>query len=167
MPSLMKNYNPLIHIMGEVVVIAGVTFFFYLRITKLNVVVTELTKKINEQQLIIQRHEDILNKILKNSGPDPHIHQPIPVHFQKNFTPQQPPQPPPKSEELETGSVLDDELLSELGELSEPDSTKPEDESTKLEDEPESSCIVEIKDAESPNLKEKRDKKKKSKSKSK
>ena len=128
MPDFLKKYNPLIHIMAEVVVFAAVSVFFYFRMTKLDVAVRELIKKINEQQIIIQRHEELLNKIM-NEGvhfhprPQPaqaHIHTHAqPQVVAHNNTPPQPraPQQQPIPDELESESVLDADLISELDEL--------------------------------------------------
>lgn len=143
----MKN-NQIIHITAEVIIITGVCFYFSRKTKALNNRIDILTQKLEEQQELINKHEDIISQLLFRlselnqypiSNPIPPIPPIPPIHSvnkktnkktnKKEKTVKQPKNIkkvrfdiPLEEEEKElTEEELDEELKDELSELKEDD----------------------------------------------
>ncbi len=148
MAKLLEN-KQIVHIVSEVVVLSGLTLYFSQVNKRLTKNITELNQKLEEQSVIIENHEQVIQKLVQNvnnitiqfhksvqksttkQGP---IKQSIFVQKQKHVdlplktTVQQPKNNKIKIEEVSSEDEddeeddeedLDDILAEELGELSE------------------------------------------------
>jgi hypothetical protein len=133
MSKLMENKQQMIHIASEIIVLIGLTFYFNQKNKKLLGHIEDLAQRIEEQEDILQKHEQMLQKLL---GSTPRNSKPIfiPSKFSKsrktevNSLPQNneiPDKVPLVSSEVsEDESDLDDAIAEELEELEELKSEK-------------------------------------------
>ena len=111
-----RNMSSLYHIVGEIVLFSCIFAYFHIRTKTLNSKIDDLIQKLEEQDLIIQKHDHLLKLLLKKkSSKAPTI--------SKNSSKSSKPLiviNPIKEEEnddLDTSALLDMELESELGDL--------------------------------------------------
>ena len=126
----------IIHIVVEIVVLTGVSFYFASKNKQLSSSIQALSKKLEEQEEIIQRHEQILMQLVKsvNQNNNNNVIKPVTVNIipdlpiKKNKDPKivSVKAQPLKNEvsESENESDLDDEIEEELKELEKDDDLK-------------------------------------------
>ena len=102
--SFIEKYSNIIHIVSEVVIISGVSFYFITRIKKLENTVENLKIKVNQQQEVI---DNILN-LLK----DKNINDGYKQVIETNYIPD-------NNSVVSFNKELDNEILEELKELEE------------------------------------------------
>ena len=56
----------IIHIASEVVIITGISIYFQLKVRNLNNAIERLENKIEQQDQVIQNHEQLLLRIMNN-----------------------------------------------------------------------------------------------------
>jgi hypothetical protein len=130
------EHKQIIHVVSEVVIIASVSYFFYQKNRKLSQEIENLTQLLQEQQNILEKHESLIKKLLQNQNYQQTVMQNKPKVVEKVKAIRKEvvlPSPPIKEEEEEpelprvirldepeekNDSDLDDEIQSELNELS-------------------------------------------------
>ena len=130
------EHKQIIHVVSEVVIIASVSYFFYQKNRKLSQEIENLTQLLQEQQNTLDKHENLIKKLLDNQSYQQTVMQHKPKVVEKVKAVRKEvvlPPPPIKEEEDEpepprvvrldepedrNDSDLDDEIQSELNELS-------------------------------------------------
>jgi len=82
MSSLLNNKIG-IHIVSEVVVVLGMTLYFSSRIRKLTEIIEDLSQRLEEQEDVIQKHTQLLNRLVKQCSNNGHT-QPTPIQPTSN-----------------------------------------------------------------------------------
>ena len=134
MSKLIEN-KQIIHIIAELVVIAGLVLYFTSKNKKMNVIIDELSYRLEQQEEIIQKHEDLIKQLISqytNSTQQKPIKNkirisPIQSVDHKNIvkvdrarnTKYEIQNVPPLESCTEDDSDLDDEIADELKELKE------------------------------------------------
>ena len=127
------EHKQIIHVVSEIVIIASISYFFYQKNRKLSQEIENLTQLLQEQQNMLDKHENLIKKLLDNQSYQQTVMQHKPKVVEKVKTIRKEvvlPPPPIKEEEDEprvvrldepedrNDSDLDDEIQSELNELS-------------------------------------------------
>jgi len=94
MPKLLEN-KQLIHIVSELVILLGITFYFSRKIKKLSSQIEDLALKIEEQDDIIQKHEQIIRSLVEYVNNQQHM----PSSMQNSYISEK--KPPKAGENLE------------------------------------------------------------------
>jgi hypothetical protein len=78
MSKLLEN-KQLLHVAGEVVILLGVTYFFTQKHKKIMAHVEDLAQRLEEQDEMIQKHEQVIRKLVEtiNSRPPAMSHPPL------------------------------------------------------------------------------------------
>jgi outer membrane biosynthesis protein TonB len=142
MSKLLEN-KQLLHVAGEVVILLGVTYFFTQKHKKVMAHVEDLAQRLEEQDEMIQKHEQVIRKLVETINSRPAA---IPQHSLGSLRTQQPlpsrpilkrkkkpkppvipepepePEPEPRvqfieSDDSDEDDDLDSELRNELSEL--------------------------------------------------
>ena len=114
--SFIEKYSNIIHIVSEVIIISGVSFYFITRIKKLENTVENLKIKVNQQQEVIN---NILN-LLKDKNINDNYKQII----EPNYIPD-------NNSVVSFNKELDNEMLEELKELEETKNVNLDEENNK------------------------------------
>ena len=96
MSKIFENKSLLIHIIGEIVVVIGITFYFSQKNKKLMGHINDLIQRIEEQEDIIQKHEQLiknLTNVVADIGNRLNKNNNLPIKKNKNISVIQP-QPP-------------------------------------------------------------------------
>jgi len=125
------EHKQIIHVLSEVVIIASVSYFFYQKNKKLSQEIENLTQLLQEQQNMLDKHENLIKKLLDNQSYQQTVMQHKPKEKVKAIRKEVVLPPPPIKEEEDEPRVvrldepeerndsdLDDEIQSELNELS-------------------------------------------------
>jgi hypothetical protein len=62
------NKQMMVHIISEVVVLVGITFYFNQKNKKLMAHIEDLAQRVEEQEDLLQKHEQIIKKIVTHIG---------------------------------------------------------------------------------------------------
>jgi hypothetical protein len=142
MSKLLEN-KQLLHVAGEVVILLGVTYFFTQKHKKVMAHVEDLAQRLEEQDEMIQKHEQVIRKLVETINSRPaaipqqslgalrtHQHAPQRPILKRKKKPKPPvvlepePEPEPRVQFMESDDSdededddLDSELRNELSEL--------------------------------------------------
>jgi len=64
MPNLSNNKQLMIHVVSEIAVLAGITFYFTKKNNTLSTRIDELAQRVEEQEDLIQKHDVIIQKLV-------------------------------------------------------------------------------------------------------
>jgi len=128
MNRILEN-KQIIHMVSEVVIIASISYFFYQKNRKLSQEIENLTQLLQEQQNILEKHENLIKKLLDNQSYQQAVmHKPKlaekvkPIRREVVLPIKEEEPVPPRVVRLDepeekNDSDLDDEIQSELNEL--------------------------------------------------
>ena len=123
------EHKQIIHVVSEVVIIASVSYFFYQKNRKLSQEIENLAQLLQEQQNILDKHENLIKKLLDNQSYQqtvmhkPKLSEKVKTIRREVVLPTKGEEPvPPRVVRLDepeekNDSDLDDEIQSELNEL--------------------------------------------------
>lgn len=98
MSTLLKNKQQMIHIVSEVVVLLGLTFYFSSKNKKLMQHIEDLAQRLEEQEDNIQKHDQLIRQL---AGTIQQLNTSRPVSIQ----PTQPSQPSQQSQQLRSQQI--------------------------------------------------------------
>jgi hypothetical protein len=117
----------LLHYVSEIVVLFGLVFWFQRKVAVLNNHIDDLEQRMDEQDEIIRKHDNIIQKMLKSQTLAPvqaiapnalaNTRPPTPVSTPVSPTVYTPEPEPVRPTLTEQSSVLDEEIKTELAEL--------------------------------------------------
>ena len=128
MNRILEN-KQIIHMVSEVVIIASISYFFYQKNRKLSQEIENLAQLLQEQQNILDKHENLIKKLLDNQSYQqtvmhkPKLSEKVKTIRREVVLPTKDEEPvPPRVVRLDepeekNDSDLDDEIQSELNEL--------------------------------------------------
>ena len=64
MPNLSNNKQLMIHVVSEIAVLAGITFYFTKKNNKMSTRIDELVQRVEEQEDLIEKHDAIIQKLV-------------------------------------------------------------------------------------------------------
>ena len=128
MNRILEN-KQIIHMVSEVVIIASISYFFYQKNRKLSQEIENLAQLLQEQQNILDKHENLIKKLLDNQSYQqtvmhkPKLSEKVKPIRREVVLPTKDEEPVPSrvvrldEPEEKNDSDLDDEIQSELNEL--------------------------------------------------
>jgi hypothetical protein len=86
MSKLLDNKQQIIHIVSEVIILIGITYYFSSKNKKIMQYIEDLSQRIDEQEDTIQKHDKLIKQLINN------VHQLSSIQADKHQPSQQPQQ---------------------------------------------------------------------------